>query len=252
MYIVLGAVLILGIAENLFSFYDSKRSYWQNIRHNYCLAVVNMVTTNFAFVFLLSWVATQPFFTGILPLCITSPYIKGIVAFLLLDCFMYVWHRLMHEWSVAWNFHQVHHSELDMNTSSSFRFHFVEIGSSKMVLLLWIWLWGMDVVFYAIYEAVFMVVVLFQHSNIAIPYTLDRLASYVIVTPNFHRIHHSENVRESNSNYSSVLTLWDFIFRTLTWNNHPQHIKIGMKKYRSVQTAWQLLKMPFFKNKHTS
>ncbi|BBM88214.1 sterol desaturase family protein [Candidatus Uabimicrobium amorphum] len=245
MYIVLGTLFVLGIAENLFSFYKSNRSYWQKIRDNYGLAVVNTVVVNFAFVFLLSWITTQTLFTGILSFITTNTYTSGILAFLVLDFFMYMWHRLMHEWDFAWNFHQVHHSELDMNTSSSFRFHFVEIAASKIFLLLWIGLWGIDVVFYFMYEAVFMVSVLLQHSNIHIPYKLDKLMSYVVVTPNFHRIHHSQDTHESNANYSSILTIWDWVFGTLVWNHHPQHIKIGMKKYPLPQNVWQLLKMPW-------
>ncbi|WP_372367623.1 sterol desaturase family protein [Candidatus Uabimicrobium sp. HlEnr_7] len=248
-YIICGSLFAFGVIENLFVFYHTKTSYLQKIRSNYTLAFINAISINSMFIFLLTWITTKPVFSGIIPLCIPNPHIQFLISFLLLDFFMYTWHRLMHEVPWGWKFHQVHHSELNLNTSSSFRFHSIEIFTSKILQLGWIWLLGIDLEFYFFYEIIFIVIVLFQHSNIAVPFCLDKIMSYVIVTPNFHRIHHSQNGYEANSNYSSVLSLWDFVFRTFKWHKNPLLIQIGMVEYPQQKNTLQLLKMPFTKKK---
>ena len=242
-YVVLSSLLILGVIENIFIFYHATINYWQQIRANYALALVNTLLINFVFVTVLHYITTSNLYA--------ERTILYALYFLLLDLLMYLWHRAMHTLPVAWRFHQVHHSELYMNTSSSFRFHFVEILASKTAVLMWIWLWRIPLVAYLIYEMVFMMIVLYQHSNISVPYAIDKMMSYVIVTPNFHRVHHSQNIEESQANYSSVFSVWDHIFRTFMWRKNPNRIKIGLSEYPTTQNFIQLLKMPFNKGKST-
>jgi sterol desaturase/sphingolipid hydroxylase (fatty acid hydroxylase superfamily) len=157
---------------------------------------------------------------------ISNPVIAGILSFLIIDLYMYFWHRSMHRLPLAWKFHQLHHTDRSMNVSTAYRFHPIEIISSSIPKLLLIWSLGISSNFVSIYELVFTVVVALHHSNLAIPGVIDRLLSLVIVTPNLHRIHHSQVVAETNSNYGSVLSWWDRIFGTN--NDRPDVVNIQL------------------------
>ena len=100
-----------------------------------------------------------------------------------------------------------------------------------------------------IYEIVLNISTLFHHSNWGLPEKLDRILRWIIVTPNMHRVHHSVIVAESDSNYSTTLSIWDRMLGTLVQSDQPQIIKLGVKKY--LTDSWQnfikMLETPFLK-----
>ncbi|MCS5423149.1 MULTISPECIES: sterol desaturase family protein [Psychrilyobacter] len=176
---------------------------------------------------------------------------KLILGVILLDCVNYWWHRLLHRVSFLMRFHSVHHTDRLLNVSSALRFHFFEVLMGHLFKLPFILLMGIPVEALLLYDVIFNINVYFHHSNIRINRSLDLLLSKLIVTPYIHRIHHSLKWKESNSNFSSFLILWDKIFGTF----HPQGDistpKYGIPGY--TQDKYQhfsyMMKQPFIEEK---
>jgi sterol desaturase/sphingolipid hydroxylase (fatty acid hydroxylase superfamily) len=108
----------------------------------------------------------------------------------------------------------MHHTETSLDITSAVRFHFGEIVLSGLLRVPLILLLGLTFKELLIYETLLFSVVQFQHANIRIPAGIERWLSWIIVSPGFHRVHHSTDWKESNSNFSSLLSIWDRIFRT--------------------------------------
>lgn len=241
---VLGSIFMFGILENLFPFFQYKQSFYKRISHNFALGVLNAIATSLTTILLLKWVWQQNIwlglFQGIKPL-----WLVGILSFFLLDAYLYFWHRLMHTWPMGWRFHRVHHTEMSMNISTAYRFHTVEVLLSNLPKIFLIWLFGIRPIHAVVYELVFTIIVVFHHSNWHLPYRVDKVLSYLIVTPNSHRLHHSQIVKETNSNYASLLSVWDRVFQTFGYSRNPQTIKIGLIEETKELGVVRLLKLPF-------
>jgi sterol desaturase/sphingolipid hydroxylase (fatty acid hydroxylase superfamily) len=151
----------------------------------------------------------------------------------------------MHTWPLAWRFHAVHHTEQSMNVSTAYRFHAIEVVASYLPKILLILLLGIPIPALLIYELAFIFVIVFHHSNWALNYQCDRLLSYFIVTPNYHRIHHSHIVQETNSNYASLLTVWDRIFQSYQHRKDPENIKLGLSETAQEVNLINLLRLTF-------
>lgn len=241
---ILASLLIFGIFENLFPFFQYKQRLGKRVVSNFGLGLLNAIATSLTTVLLLKWVWQQNTWSGLLA-GIKTPWIAAILSFLILDVYLYFWHRLMHFWPLAWRFHRVHHTEMSMNVSTAYRFHTIEVIFSNLPKIFLIWLFGIKPIHAAIYEVLFTVVVLFHHSNWFLPYKVDKLLSCFIVTPNYHRLHHSQIVKETNSNYCSLLSLWDRLFKTYRHHRNPQAIKLGLEEEARELNAVKLLKLPF-------
>lgn len=171
-----------------------------------------------------------------LPLGRITRFIAGL---LLIDLWMYTWHRLNHTIPILWAFHSVHHSDSEMDASSFIRFHPVEIVLSSLFKLPVFLVIGPQLETVLIYETILNLSTIFHHSNIGLPLKVDSLLRIVIVTPNMHRVHHSVKLREGNSNYSTTLSIWDRLFCSFVEPLKPGGIKLGLKGYE--QAKWQKL-----------
>jgi sterol desaturase/sphingolipid hydroxylase (fatty acid hydroxylase superfamily) len=223
--LLITTVAILLILENKLPFFRFQNSVGSRITANFGLGAINSILASIWTIAIAQFVVLPQIDRGLVA-TISNPVIAGILSCLILDLYMYFWHRSMHQLPLAWRFHQLHHTDRSMNVSTAYRFHPIEIISSSIPKLLLIWSLGISSDFVLIYELVFTVVVALHHSNLAIPGLLDRVLALVIVTPNLHRIHHSQVVAETNSNYGSVLSWWDRLFRTN--NDRPDVINIQL------------------------
>lgn len=133
---------------------------------------------------------------------------------LLLDVFMYWWHRWNHQLPFLWRFHHFHHTDLSMNSTTALRFHVVELILSYVVKAIVFPIIGFNISAILFYSLLFLPVVILHHSNIAIREKTDLVIRQILVTPLMHRIHHSDKKLETNSNYSSVFPWWDRLFRS--------------------------------------
>jgi len=149
-----------------------------------------------------------------------------------------------------WRFHQVHHNDIEVDMSTALRFHPGEILLASMSNVLIFIIVGLNIEQIILYKGIFHINVIIHHSNIAVPESLDKLLRLVIVTPNMHRVHHSIKKQETDSNFSSVLTLWDKMFGTYR-ESDPEKIVFGLETDRGeeCQTIKYLLTLPFKRSK---
>ena len=152
-------------------------------------------------------------------------------AFILLDFWMYGWHRMNHRIPFLWRFHRVHHSDPAMDVTTASRFHVGEIVLSCIARLPIIALLGVGLLELALYETIMFAVVQLHHANIKLPGWLERGLRLVIVTPYMHKVHHSDWQPETDSNYSSLFSFWDRLFRTLRLRHDPHTLHFGLKEF---------------------
>jgi|SRR4051812_48715367 sterol desaturase/sphingolipid hydroxylase (fatty acid hydroxylase superfamily) len=176
------------------------------------------------------------------------------VAFLLIDCWMYWWHRFNHRIPFLWRFHRMHHSDPNMDVTTASRFHIGEIALSNALRVPVIVVLGLELPELVIYEAAMFAVVQFHHANVAVPAWLDRALRVVIVTPFLHKVHHSRWRRETDSNYSALFSFWDRVFRTLRLRDDPRTVQFGLQEFDGEEnhTLTGLLATPFKQVQRTS
>lgn len=151
-----------------------------------------------------------------------------ILAFLLLDAWMYAWHRLNHTIPFFWRFHRFHHGDTRMDVTTASRFHIAEIGFSSLFRIPVIAISGVSLGELVLYETVMFAVVQFHHADIGIPARIDAWLSRVIVTPDLHKVHHSAWQPETDSNYGSLFSFWDRLFGTKRRHPDPKRIRFGV------------------------
>ena len=184
---------------------------------------------------------------GLLPLMGLPRWAETCAAVLLLDYTLYVWHVLTHRVPALWRFHVVHHADLDLDASTALRFHFGELAVSVPWRAAQIRLIGVSPRALSIWQTGLMLAIIFHHSNVRLPFGVERWLSRVLVTPRMHGIHHSIVADESDSNWSSGLAVWDWLHGTVRLNVPQNEIEIGVAAFRSPAdvTLPAILEMPF-------
>ncbi len=170
-----------------------------------------------------------------------------------MDLVIYWQHRWFHQISWLWRLHRVHHLDLDIDVSTGLRFHPGEILLSLLLKCAAVALMGVPAGAVIVSEILINSAAMFNHGNLAIPISADRVLRRFLVTPDMHRIHHSVIVRETNSNYGFCLSWWDFLFNSYTDQPLKGHdgMQIGLSGYRSFagHTLIYLLKLPFISSR---
>ncbi len=172
------------------------------------------------------------------------------ISLIVLDFVIYWQHRLFHKVPFLWRLHQVHHSDKAFDVSTALRFHPLEMLLSLMIKALIIALLGIPASAVIVFEIVLNGVAMFNHGNLSIPLSLDKFLRKILVTPDMHRVHHSNIPNETNSNFGFNISLWDRCFNS--YQAQPQmghkHIEIGLADYPSGEQSpgiIRLLLMPF-------
>jgi sterol desaturase/sphingolipid hydroxylase (fatty acid hydroxylase superfamily) len=173
--------------------------------------------------------------------------LSTIVAILFLDYTLWWWHRANHQVAFLWRFHLPHHVDLDLDASTALRFHFGELTLSIAYRSMQILLIGTTVFQLWLWQTILFASILFHHSNARLPLAFERLLVRFIVTPRMHGIHHSDRLNETDSNWSSLLSLWDYIHGTMVLNVPETEITIGVPAYRhpAEVTIGKVLLLPF-------
>jgi len=179
--------------------------------------------------FMLNWTGNNRF--GLLHLGSLPPAIDFILSFLLMDLSFYYWHRANHGFRLLWRFHNAHHIDPDLDVSTGFRFHAGEVIYSTGLRVIQVGAIGLSPWAFAVYELCFQIATLFEHSNIRLPIRMERVLVRILVTPRMHGIHHSQIRQETNSNYCTVFTCWDWLHRTLRLDVPQSEIEIGVPGY---------------------
>ena len=166
--------------------------------------------------------------SGLLQWIPMPPVVRSIVGILLLDYTLYVWHVLTHRVPLLWRFHQVHHVDREMDATTALRFHFGEIAISIAFRALQVWVIGPTPVTVALWQIFLLVCILFHHANVRLPIRWERWVARIVITPRLHGIHHSIASDELNSNWSSGLTVWDWLHGTLRTDVPQDDVVIGV------------------------
>lgn len=201
-----------------------------NAATNLGLGVLNALVVSGVFVGLwaatMSWAESHHF--GVSRWLSFSGGWRWLAILLALDAWTYAWHRLNHELPALWRFHRLHHADREMNVTTANRFHTGEIVLSSALRIPLLAILGVRVEELAVYETMLFAVVQFQHANIGLPEWLDRSLRWVIVTPHLHKVHHSVVRAEADSNFSSLFSWWDRLFRTWRLSPDPHCIVFGV------------------------
>ena len=186
---------------------------------------------------------------GLFNLIALPQWIEVVAAFLILDLAIYVQHVVFHKVPLLWRLHRMHHADTEIDVTTGLRFHPIEILLSMLLKFAVIAAIGAPPTAVLLFEIILNGAALFNHSNVRLPETLDRLLRLIIVTPDMHRIHHSDIRTETDSNYGFNLPWWDRLFGTYT--NEPAKgqlgMTIGLRIFRAQGEQWlhRLLTQPF-------
>jgi sterol desaturase/sphingolipid hydroxylase (fatty acid hydroxylase superfamily) len=244
--LLLSLCALLASIEVLVPLFQYRRGRLRRALPNLALAV-GVVLTNLALASVtasLSGFITRNKF-GLLAR-VHSPWVLLVLGVAGLDMFAYFAHLLLHKMPLGWQFHRVHHSELEVDVTTAFRQHPGEtlwracwqfLGTAVLGLPFWV---------VPLYLSLSSLNALLEHANVKVNDRLDRWLRLLIVTPNMHKVHHSRLVTETDSNYANIFSFWDRLCGTYATRTNYQDIHYGLDGCddRRKQTLIGLLKMP--------
>jgi sterol desaturase/sphingolipid hydroxylase (fatty acid hydroxylase superfamily) len=187
---------------------------------------------------------------GIFNNALLPAWLAVILAVILLDLAIYLQHVMFHAVPILWRLHMVHHADLEFDVTTGLRFHTIEIVLSMGIKLAVIVLLGAPALAVLLFEVCLNATSMFNHANARLPRSLDRLLRLFLVTPDMHRVHHSDVPQETNSNFGFNLPWWDFLFGTYRDQPAAGHegITIGLSQFRDEHQIDRLpgmLALPF-------
>lgn len=254
LFFFFGIFFVMAILESIFTRRElllSKNKRWLN---NIILVFLNTIIIRVLFPTAAIAISIYAHNNGIglfniLELTIVNTVILSII---LMDLIIYWQHRLFHTINFFWKFHLVHHSDMDYDVTTGFRFHPVEIIFSMIIKFVFILILGVPVIAIICFEVLLSSFAIFNHSNIRIPKKIDAFLRLFIVTPDMHRVHHSVSHQELNSNYGFNISLWDKIFKSYIAKPKKGYtnMTIGLATLQDENktvSIFNILKMPFNK-----
>ena len=168
---------------------------------------------------------------------------------ILLDLAIYLQHVLFHAVPLLWRVHRMHHADLEFDVTTGVRFHPIEMLLSTGIKFAVVAALGTPALAVLAFEILLNATSMFNHGNVALPTRLDRILRWIVVTPDMHRVHHSIEVRETNSNFGFNLPWWDHLFGTYRDQPDAGHVamSIGIEQFREgrEQRLDRMLTQPF-------
>lgn len=248
-YITFSALLVIFLLETIFPYFKGRKNRIPHGVYNISLSLLNSVLYALLFSILtlrvMQW--SLDWHLGLVYQFSLSEPLKIIIVFGLFDMWMYFWHRINHRVSLFWLFHRVHHTDREMDVTTANRFHPIEIMLSSLIRLPVFILIGMNSGQFVLYEIILILVIQIHHSNVALPEKVDRFFRLLFVTPNMHRVHHSVEWSETNSNFSSIFSFWDRIWQTFRCRKDTLTLQYGLQilKEKKWQNLSGMLLTPF-------
>ena len=252
----LGALIILSLWEWLAPrrrLTISKAKRWIS---NLSIIIINSFVIRLIFPAALLGAAyyAQQHHYGLFNLVTLNYPLRVIISVIFLDFAIYLQHILFHAIPILWRIHRMHHVDLDIDVTTGVRFHPVEILISLFIKFTAVVLIGAPILAVIIFEILLNAITMFNHSNIRVPGIINNLIRKIIVTPDMHRVHHSDIPHETNSNFGFNLSIWDRLCGT--YQEQPslghENMVIGIKEIRDPKYCINLLGMlmlPFIKGK---
>lgn len=250
--ILVSGITFFWIIENAFPLFNFKYKKWKHAGINFFLTFTTIVV-NFCLAFVLlkcsDWTVATHF--GILQwLPQMSVWIYMLIGLLLMDLIgAYLVHYVEHKIKFLWRFHLIHHTDTWVDTTTANRHHPGESVIRFAFTTLGVLLIGTPMWLVFLYQTLSVVATQFNHANISLPRKLDRLLSYIIVSPDMHKVHHHYVLPYTDSNYGNIFSVWDRLFGTFMLLPKDE-IKYGIDTHQKPDEHNQLqnlLKIPFQK-----
>jgi sterol desaturase/sphingolipid hydroxylase (fatty acid hydroxylase superfamily) len=211
-----------------------KKNKWRHAGINFSFTVIHLlIHTGFAvFIVLISdWCRQHGF--GLTQWLGTGPLLTILLSFIVLDLFGgYLVHLVQHKTAVLWHFHVIHHSDNNVDVTTGLRHHPVESVLRGGFFLAGVLVAGAPMYAVMIFQTMLVLFTQFTHANISLPRWLDKGVSYVLVSPNMHKVHHHWQQPYTDSNYGAVLAVWDRLFGTFE-ELEPSKIRYGLDRHYS-------------------
>lgn len=193
------------------------------------------------------WLSANQF--GILNMMDLPIWVELLIAIAALDfSAQYLVHYLLHKVPFMWRFHMVHHSDTTVDATSATRHHPGDYAFREIFALIVIVIFGIPLAYYLFYRMATVFFSYFTHANFYMPKKLDKIISYVFVTPNMHKFHHHFEMPWTDTNFGNIFSIWDRMFGTLTYDD-PKKVTFGLDLLDSTkdQNILYQLKIPFNK-----
>lgn len=246
----LGGLFLFSLLEIKFS--CEKRIYLRKERWpgNFLLSIASVFLGKIVFptgvVTFSLWAQKNSF--GIFHWLELGHLVNVLLSIVILDFALYLQHRLSHQVPWLWRLHRVHHSDVDLDVSSALRFHPFEVLFSLCYKIIWIITLGVNPLGFLIFEIILNFMAMFNHSNLALPVSLEKLLRKAVVTPQFHLVHHSSASNEMNKNFGFNLSLWDWCFGSYLQTRSSKETGLNILRERSDQRPERLLLQPLNKS----
>lgn len=248
-YLFFGGIIFFLLLELVIPYRPSSISKVKRWINNLGITIFNSIIINLVFSTVIVGTATytQTHKLGILNMVQAPVWLKILFTVVFMDFILYVWHFLNHEMPFLWRFHRMHHSDLNMDVSTATRFHIGELAISAVIKISLIFFLGASPVGVLIFESAVVLCAQFHHSSIKVPKWFETVYWILFVPPSMHRIHHSVVIKERDTNYGTILSLWDRFLGTLLSDVDQGKIRIGVGAYRRPEKLnfHHLLAMPF-------
>ena len=249
--ILVGGLLLLWILEGAIPRLAFKGNRYRHAGINLFFTLTTAVV-NLGFAFLIvkaaEWSSREHF--GLLYIIPLPLWLHAILALLMLDLIgAYLIHLIQHKIAWMWHFHKIHHIDTSIDATTALRHHPVESVFRVIALFLAIITMGVPIWMVMLYQTISAFMAQFNHANIHLPKWLDNALSWIIVSPDMHKVHHSHYQPETDSNYANIFSLWDRLFGTFVKIPDTTSIRYGLDEYQDAryQEIGPLLKVPWEK-----
>jgi len=249
--LLVAGLLLLWIIEGFiprFRFSNNRfRHAGTNIFFTVTTAIINV---GFAFLVVKAseWTGQARF--GLLYWLGAPAWLHFILALLMLDFLgAYLIHLMQHKVEWMWHFHKIHHIDTNIDVTTALRHHPVESVFRVVALIVAIVSMGIPIWMVMLYQSLSALMSQFNHANIKLPEWLDKGLSWIIVSPDMHKVHHSRYQPETDSNYANIFSIWDRICGTFVTVTDTTRIRYGLDEYQDLryQDIGPLLKVPWEK-----
>jgi sterol desaturase/sphingolipid hydroxylase (fatty acid hydroxylase superfamily) len=252
MAILVGGLLLFWIIEGAIPLFplQYKKTKLRHAGVNFVFTVIHLIIHTFLAVLIIKlsdWCAQAQF--GIVYWTNANILLTVIIGVLALDFSSWLVHLVMHKVPLLWRFHLIHHSDTNVDVTTGLRHHPGDSLLRGIFFLLLIFISGAPMYSVMIYQTLVVLATAFTHANISLPVKLDKALSWVLISPNMHKVHHHWKQPYTDSNYGAVFSIWDRLLGTFSSLDINQ-VKYGLDRYYPAEKdeeVMTLLKKPFQK-----
>ena len=250
---ILGAMAVIALIETAIPLHARTKAHRAHLGPNLALTFLTFATNvllNGALVMLLQRLDDRGF--GILRWGGLDPRVANVLAFVMLDFSFYLAHVAMHKVPAFWRVHRVHHSDPVVDVTTTIRQHPLEGIIRYAFMAVFACAFGVGLGVFVVYRAWSAINGLLEHANLRFPRWLGEALSLITTWPNMHKVHHSRDVRESDTNYGNIFSWFDRLFGTYTPSSRGESVICGLDGFDdpTVQSTAGLLAMPFRRSEH--